>query len=144
MLRDLFPSRFAMAAGIGCAVFIPLAVVASYQWGVTHRDLVQEKQRASELHDAIHAEGTGYAARLTTCGANLAGASAALSRQNGEVARLKTDADAATARAQAAVGDALARARSAEQRAQSLLIQQPRDGESRCEAADRLILEHVQ
>ena len=144
MLSGLLPSRAAMVAGIGCAIFIPLAVVASYQWGVTHRDLVKEEQRASELHDAIHAEGTGYAARLTTCGANLAGASAALSRQNAEVARLKTEADDATARAQAAVADAQARARSAEQRAQSLLTQQPRDGESRCEAADRLILEHVQ
>ncbi len=144
MLTALLPSRAAMVAGIGCAIFIPLAVVASYQWGVTHRDLVKEEQRATELYDAIHAEGVGYAARLTTCVASLGGAKAALDRQNGEVARLKTEADAATARAQAAIVDAQTRARAAEQRAQSLLTQQPRDGETRCEAADRLILEHVQ
>ncbi|WP_426024665.1 hypothetical protein [Brevundimonas sp. PWP3-1b1] len=142
-IRDLFPSRLTVAACIGCAVFIPLAVAASYQWGVTHRDMVREEQRANGLWSDINAPNIGYKDRLTMCGANLAGAQSALARQNQAVDDLKAASDAAADRAQAAVDAAQARARAAQQRAQQLLLETPRSGETRCEAADRLILEQV-
>ncbi|WP_295169649.1 hypothetical protein [uncultured Brevundimonas sp.] len=142
-LSDLLPSRAAMAAGIGCAVFIPLAITASYQWGVTHRDMVREEQRANGLWSDINAPNVGYKDRLTMCGANLAGAQSALARQNQAVDDLKAASDAAAIRAQAAVDVAQARARAAQQQAQTLLLETPRPGETRCEAADRLILEQV-
>ncbi|KIC52628.1 hypothetical protein RM53_16735, partial [Brevundimonas nasdae] len=81
-IRDLFPSRLTVAAVLGCVVFIPLAVTASYQWGVTHRDMVREEQRANGLWSDINAPNVGYKDRLTMCGANLAGAQSALARQN--------------------------------------------------------------
>ncbi|MCG2665043.1 hypothetical protein [Brevundimonas sp.] len=142
-LGDLFPSRLTMAAGIGCAIFIPLAVTASYQWGQTHRDKVREEQRADGLDDDINAPGVGYKDRLTLCVSNLAGAQKAMETQNKAVDELRAAGDAAKGRAQAAVDAAQARAAAAQQRAQSLLSEQPRPGETRCEAADRLILEQV-
>ena len=142
-VRDLFPSRLTVAAVLGCVVFIPLAVTASYQWGVTHRDMVREEQRANGLWSDINAPNVGYKDRLTMCGANLAGAHSALARQNQAVDDLKAASDAAAVRAQAAVDAAQARARAAQQQAQALLLETPRPGETRCEAADRLILEQV-
>lgn len=142
-IGDLFPSRLTMAAGIGCAVFIPLAIFSSYRWGVTHHDLVQEQGRSAELHAQINAPGIGYKDRLTMAHANLAGAQAALATQNKAVDALKAASDAAAVRAQAAVDAAQARATQAQQRAQQLLLETPRPGETRCDAADRLILEQV-
>lgn len=143
-VSELLPSRFAMAAGVACAIFVPLAVVASYQWGVTHRDLVREQGRATELYDEIHAPGVGLKDRLTLCGANLAGAQTALARQNKAVEAMAQAALDASAKAQAAVDAAQARAREAQRLAQTLLLEQPRPDETRCQAADRLILENVQ
>mgnify|MGYP003346563786 CR=1 FL=1 len=91
-IGDLFPSRLTMAAGIGCAVFIPLAIFSSYRWGVTHHDLVQEQGRSAELHAQINAPGIGYKDRLTMAHANLAGAQAALATQNKAVDALKAAA----------------------------------------------------
>lgn len=142
-IRDLFPSRLTVAAVLGCVVFIPLAVTTSYQWGVTHRDMVREEQRANGLWSDINAPNVGYKDRLTRCGANLAGAQASLARQNQAVDDLKAASDAAADRAQAAVDAAQARARAAQQQAQALLLETPRPGETRCDAADRLILEQV-
>lgn len=132
-----------LGLGIICGVLILASVTASYQWGVTHRDLVKEEQRGDGLYAEINTEGTGYKDRLTMCGANLAGAQSALARQNQAVDDLKAASDAAAVRAQAAVDAAQARATTAQQRAQILLLETPRPGETRCEAADRLILEQV-
>lgn len=143
MLSKLLPSRFAMAAAIACVIFIPLAVFASYGWGLSHRDLVREEGRANGLHAEIYDPATGYRDRLTTCAHNLSGATTALTHQNGEVDRLMREGDAASARAQAAIRVAQDQARAAERQVQSLLTQQPRDGESRCDAAYRLIQEYV-
>lgn len=131
--------------GLGalCVLLIAASVTASYQWGVTHRDMVREEQRANGLWSDINAPNVGYKDRLTMCGANLAGAQSALARQNQAVDDLKAASDAAAERAQAAVDAAQARATAAQQRAQQLLLETPRPGESRCEAADRLILEQV-
>lgn len=142
-LRDLFPSRLTVAAVIGCAILIPAAVVASWGWGVAHRDAVREGGRADELYGQIHDKGTGYADRLTTCGVNLASVGAVVERQSKAVDQLKADADAATARAQASVREAQTRARTAERQVQALMAEQPREGEGRCEAAYRLIQETV-
>lgn len=132
-----------LGLGIICGVLILASVTASYQWGVTHRDLVKEEQRGDGLYAEINTEGTGYKDRLTMCGANLAGAQSALAQQNQAVDDLKAASDAAAVRAQAAVDAAQARARAAQQQAQALLLETPRPGETRCEAADRLILEQV-
>lgn len=132
-----------LSLGIICGVLILASVTASYQWGVTHRDLVKEEQRGDGLYAEINTEGTGYKDRLTMCGANLAGAQASLARQNQAVDDLKAASDAAAVRAQAAVDAAQARTRAAQQQTQILLLETPRPGETRCEAADRLILEQV-
>ena len=60
-----------LGLGIICSVLILASVTASYQWGVTHRDLVKEEQRGDGLYAEINTEGTGYNDRLTMCGANL-------------------------------------------------------------------------
>ena len=132
-----------LGLGIICGVLILAFVTASYQWGVTHRDMVREEQRANGLWSDINAPDVGYKDRLTMCDANLAGAQSALDRQNQAVDDLKAASDAAADRAQAAVDAAQARATAAQVRAQSLLLETPRPGETRCEAADRLILEQV-
>lgn len=142
-LLSLLPSRLAVISAVGCLIFIPLAVFTAYGWGVSNRDRIREEQRADGLYDQIHAAGVGYKDRLTMSQANLAGAQAALATQNKAVDDLKAASDAAAVRAQAAVDAAQARATAAQQRAQQLLLEQPRPGETRCEAADRLILEQV-
>ncbi|MFN7110340.1 MAG: hypothetical protein ACK4M2_01790 [Brevundimonas sp.] len=133
-----------LGLGVICGALILASVTASYQWGQTHRDKVREEQRADGLHSEIYTPGVGYKDRLTLCVSNLAGAQKALETQNKAVDELRAAGDAAKARAQAAVDAAQARAAAAQQRAQSLLSEQPRPGESRCEAAGRLILEQVQ
>lgn len=142
-LSSLLPSRLAVISAVGCLIFVPLAVFTAYGWGVSNRDRIREEQRADGLYDQIHAAGVGYKDRLTMSQANLAGAQAALATQNRAVDDLKAASDAAAVRAQAAVDAAQARATVAQQRAQQLLLEQPRPGETRCEAADRLILEQV-
>lgn len=142
-LSDLLPSRFAVAAAAGCAIFIPAAIFAAYGWGVAHHDRVQAEARAVELDAAINAPGVGFKDRLTLCAANLAGAQAAVVRQNAAVDAMAAAALERTRQAQAAVDAAQARARDAQRQAQVLISQQPQPGESRCDAADRLILEQV-
>lgn len=132
-----------LGLGIICGVLILASVTASYQWGVTHRDMVREEQRANGLWSDINAPNVGYKDRLTMCGASLAGTQAALATQNKAVDQLKSEGDAMLARSNAAVKAAHATATAAQQRAQALLFEQPRTGETRCEAADRLILEQV-
>ena len=133
-----------LGLGIICVALILASVTASYPWGVTHRDMVREEQRANGLWSDIKAPNVGDKDRLTMCGANLAGAQSALANQNKAVDQLKAESDAALARSNAAVKAAQATATAAQQRAQALLFEQPRTGETRCEAADRLILEQVQ
>ena len=141
-ILSLITSRLGL--GIICGLLILASVTASYQWGVTHRDMVREEQRANGLWSDINAPNVGYKDRLTMCGANLAGTQAALATQNKAVDQLKAESAAALARSNAAVKAAQATATAAQQRAQALLFEQPRSGETRCEAADRLILEQVQ
>lgn len=59
-LGDMFPSRTTMAAGVGCAIFIPLAIFSFYRWGVGHHDPVQEQGRLAQLYLPINAPGVGY------------------------------------------------------------------------------------
>lgn len=132
-----------LGLGIICGALILASVTASYQWGVTHRDMVREEQRANGLWADINAPNIGYKDRLTMCGASLAGTQAALANQNEAVDQLKAESDAALARSNAAVKAAQATATAAQQRAQALMFEQPRPGEARCEAADRLILVQV-
>ena len=143
-IADLFPSRFAVAAALGCAIFIPAAIFSAYGWGVAHHDRVQAEARAAELDAAINAPVVGFKDRLTLCAANLAGAQAVVGRQNKAVEDLATAAQDQARRAQASVAAAQGRAADAERRVQALLSQQPLAGEARCDAADRLILEEIQ
>ena len=133
-----------LGLGVITAGLIVTSVFLSYGWGVANRDRIREEGRANGLHAEIYDPGTGYKDRLTMCGASLAGTQAALANQNKAVDQLKAESDAALARSNAAVKAAQATATAAQQRAQALLFEQPRTGETRCEAADRLILEQVQ
>lgn len=133
-----------LGLSIICGALILLSVVASYNWGLTHRDMVREQQRADGLHAEIYDPGTGYKDRVTLCAAALAGTQGALDRQNKAVDEMAAAMIAQTEKAQAAVDAAQARALTAQQRANALLFEQPRPGETRCDAADRLILENIQ
>ncbi len=62
---------------------------------------------------------------------------------NKAVDALKAASDVAAVRAQATVDAAQSRATLAQQRAQQLFLETARPGETRCEAADGLIVEQV-
>ncbi|EDX80076.1 hypothetical protein BBAL3_1233 [Brevundimonas sp. BAL3] len=132
-----------LGLGIICSVLILASVTASYQWGRTHLDKVREEQRADGLHAEIYAPVTGLRDRLSSCTADLGNATASLNRQNAAVDALKAEADARDAKARQAVSAAQDRARTAERRVQGLLQSSPREGETPCVAAERLIREEI-
>jgi len=132
-----------LGLGVICGTLILASVTASYQWGLTHRDLVREEQRANGLDAEINAPVTGLRDRLSSCTADLGNANASLGRQNAAVDALKAEADARDAKAREAVSAAQDRARTAERRVQGLLQSSPREGETPCVAAERLIREEI-
>lgn len=143
-LSELMPSRLTVAAVIGCIVFIPLAIWASWTAGVAEHGRRAAQKNADAYHLAITAPTTGYIARLATCKASLLGAEGSLQVQNAAVEKLRQAAAADAARADSLVRAAQLRASAAERRAQAVLQSQPRDGEGRCEAAFRLHQETVE
>ena len=132
-----------LGLGVICGALILASVTASYQWGQTHRDMVREGQRADGLYAEIYAPVTGLRDRLSSCTADLGNATASLNRQNAAVDAIKAEADARDARAREAVSAAQDRARTAERRVQRLLQSSPREGETPCVAAERLIREEI-
>lgn len=143
-LSDLLPSRLTIAAVLGCIVFIPLAIWASWTAGVAEHGRKAAQKTADAYHLAITAPTTGYIARLATCKASLSGAEGSLRTQNAAVETLRQAAAAGAARAERLVGAAQLQASAADRRAQAVLQSQPRDGEGRCEAAFRLHQETVE
>lgn len=143
-LSELMPSRLTVAAVLGCIVFIPLAIWASWSASVANRERQAAQATADAYHLAITAPTTGYIAKLATCKASLSGAEGSLRVQNAAVEKLRQAAAADAARADSLVRAAQLQASAAERRAQSVLQSQPRDGEGRCEAAFRLHQETVE
>lgn len=142
-LSSLFPSRLTVAAVLGCAILLPLAVTASWNWGVAHRDAARIERDRKGLDLALNDPVTGYVARLSTCQVSLRGAEASIGRQNAAIESLRLAGEQATARAAASVQAAQDRARSAERAAQSILQERPREGEGQCDAAFRLHQENA-
>lgn len=143
-LSDPLPSRLTIAAVLGCIVFIPLAIWASWTAGVAEHGRKAAQKTADAYHLAITAPTTGYIARLATCKASLSGAEGSLRTQNAAVETLRQAAAADAARAKRLVRAAQLQASAADRRAQAVLQSQPRDGEGRCEAAFRLHQETVE
>lgn len=143
-LSELMPSRLTVAAVLGCIVFIPVAIWASWTAGVAEHGRKAAQTTADAYHQAITAPKTGYIARLATCEASLSGAEGSLRVQNAAVETLRQAAAADAARANRLVRAAERQATVAERRAQAVLQAQPRDGEGRCEAAFRLHQETVE
>lgn len=137
-LEGLVPSRLTVAAVIGCLVLIPLSIALAWSAGVAQHDRRQAQVEAAALKAEIIAPATGYIARLTTCQSALSGTEASLKVQNAAVDQLRQAAAADAARADRLVKTAQAQAAAAERRIQAVLQAQPREGESRCEAAFRL------
>ncbi|WEK38665.1 MAG: hypothetical protein P0Y50_08875 [Candidatus Brevundimonas colombiensis] len=137
-LSAIFPSRLTLAAVVGCLIFIPLAIWLGWTGGVAEHDRRQAQAAADAYHAQIADPTTGYAARLGRCAASLSGAEAAVNRQSEAVRDLQKTAAEDAARAERLVQAAQAQAIAADRRARAVLQAQPRDGESRCDAAFRL------
>jgi hypothetical protein len=95
------------------------------------------------LDKAINEPVVGLRDRLSACTVDLGNAKTAVERQNSAVDALKAEADARDARAREAVSAAQSRARTAERRVQALLQSSPREGETPCVAAERVIREQL-
>lgn len=134
----ILPSRLTMLLGGATALLLPLCIVASWNWGVSHRGMVAQKKLAQGYYAEIYTETTGYRDRLTVCQANTKGLMEGLSVQNQAVERLEKEANALQASADARVAAARAQTRAAEAARQSLLRAQPKEGEAECDAAFRL------
>ncbi|MEC7797455.1 MAG: hypothetical protein VX755_09050 [Pseudomonadota bacterium] len=137
-LNALLPSRLTIAAVVGCLVFIPLSMALAWSAGVAEHDRRRVQTEADALKAQITAPATGYIARLATCETSLSGTQASIQLQNAAVETLRSAAADAAARADRLVQVAQAQASAAERRARTVLQSQPREGESRCEAAFRL------
>ena len=140
-LSDLLPSRLTVILAVVALIAVPVSVVSSYQWGVRNRDAVREQKRADTLDKAINEPVVGLRDRLSACTVDLGNATTAIGRQNAAVEAMKAEADARDARAREAVSAAQNRARAAERRVQALLQSSPREGETPCVAAERVIRE---
>lgn len=129
---------------LGVAVLaVPIAVTASFRAGEARRNTEAAERRLSDLDAEVNTPVTGLRAQLSSCTADLGSATASLDRQNAAVEAMKAEADARDARARQAVSAAQDRARTAERRVQGLLQTTPRDGETPCVAAERLIREEI-
>lgn len=142
-LSDLLPSRLTVILAVVALIAVPVSVVSSYQWGVRNRDAVRELKRADGLDKELNAPIVGVRAQLTACSIELGNAKTAVEAQNQAVDALKAEADARDARAREAVSAAQNRARTAERRVQALLQSSPREGETPCVAAERVIREQL-
>lgn len=101
------------------------------------------KQDVAELRLRIDHPVTGYVAQLERCAGNRLSLEAAVAGQNHAIAAWRAETDRLKAEGEAALSRAQAATRAAERDAGRILAAQPRPGEDRCAAADRLILETV-
>lgn len=139
-LRSLFPSKWAIAAGLGCAILIPSTIGLSYGYGVTHRDKVRiEKELVEEKVKYETADRS-----LVGCTAQLKGLTASVTLQNERIAALVDEAARVRREAEARLQVEKARTRRAEAERQTLLREQMQLGETPCDAAWRLHRENLQ
>jgi len=143
-IKDLFPSRLTVAAVAGCAVLLPAAVFASWQWGLANAEKVSAERAHKRLDDEVNAPVTGLRFQYAQCLSDRGNLQAATEAQSAAVDAMKAEADRRADQAAQAVSAARQRQRAAEARARALMAQAPRPGETLCEAADRIILEAVQ
>lgn len=112
--------------------------------GVANRDKAVAERQFNRLDREVNTPGTGMRFQLAKCEAERGSLESQLEAQNKAVQALQAESAQRTAAAQQAVSVARQAQKNAEARARDILRQQPRQGESLCEAADRLILERVQ
>lgn len=142
-LLALLPGRWTLIASIFVAILLPLAIWTSYGWGVAHNDRVRETARANALDTEINDQETGLKVRVARCEFDLKGKNADLEKQTQMVSNWKVEADRARARGQAAVDAARARNRALELELLSPRPSARLEGETACEAADRMLLEEL-
>lgn len=133
-------SRFeilGVVAAVVAVIALPWALLAEGRARMLKQDVV-------ELRTRIDHPVTGYAAQLERCAGNRRTLEAAVADQGAAVAAWRAEADRLRAEGAAAVARAQAETRAADRRAGRILAAEPRPGEDRCAAADRLILETVQ
>lgn len=109
---------------VGGAALVVIATFATL-WQLSER-------RADRLYDQIHAEDTGYAARLTTCRSNVNGLESSLKTQNEAVEALETESERRMAEIREEIEAADSRASQARQQAEALR-NRPIQGVTVCE-----------
>lgn len=132
-------SRFEFAGAVGlliAVVALPWALLAEGRSRML-------KQDVAELRLRIDHPVTGYVAQLERCAGNRLALETEIAGQNHAIAAWRAEADRLKAAGEAALSRAQSATRAAERDAGRILAAQPRPGEDRCAAADRLILETV-
>ena len=137
----ILPSRTTLALAGIVAVCLPLSVCASLKAGEANRDKAAIERAHKKLDAEVNAPGTGLRFQYAACTAERGNLQAASEAQNAAVSAMKAEGDRRASQAAQAVSEARQRQRTAEARARALLSQQPRPGETLCQAADRIILE---
>lgn len=137
----ILPSRTTLILAGIVAVCLPLSVCASLKAGEANRDKAAIERAHKRLDDEVNTPVTGLRFQLARCQAERGNLQAASEAQNAAVSAMKAEADRRASQAAQAVAGARQKQRTAEARARALLSQFPRQGESLCEAADRIILE---
>lgn len=121
----------------------PIAIASSFKAGQEARARRVAEGQVAVLDKSINEPVVGLRDRLSACTVDLGTAKTAVERQNSAVDALKAEADARDARAREAISAAQNRARTAERRVQALLQSSPREGETPCVAAERVIREQL-
>jgi len=132
----ILPSRLTIAAVTATVILLPVSVWSSWNWGVAHR-------MHATLDAEVNTPVTGMRFKYAACEAERGNLEAQVERQNRAVLDIKAESDRRTEAANRAVAEARRAQQTAEARAQSIRNQQPRPGESLCQAADRVIVEAV-
>ncbi|URI15915.1 hypothetical protein [Brevundimonas albigilva] len=144
MLMTSFLWRFRGPLVLTVAVLASITSVSmAFKAGQEARARRVAEGQVAVLDKAINEPVVGLRDRLSACTADLGNAKTAVEAQNQAVDALKAEADARDARAREAVSAAQNRARTAERRVQALLQSSPREGETPCVAAERVIREQL-
>lgn len=130
----ILPSRLTIAACAATVILLPVSIWTSWNWGVSNR-------LHSQLDAEVNTPVTGMRFKYAACEAERGNLTAQVERQNRAMSDLKAESDRRTEAANKAIADARRAQQSAEARVRTLRSQQPRPGESQCEAADRIIVE---
>jgi Co/Zn/Cd efflux system component len=132
-------SRFEIVGAVAALVAlvaVPWALMAEGRSRLLAQDAAQLQRR---IDDPV----TGYVAQLERCAGSRRLLEGEVAHQNEAIAAWRAESDRLRAEGAAALARAQASVRAAERDAGRILAAQPRPGEERCDAADRLILETV-